>query len=102
MLMMHCNQTIPLQVVYGTFTAFSFGSNVVSIIFSVWYYAMLCMVDNLGNGVEGAALTVDAFFSGQEDNRGAIESATRAVLQSLDDAAATPRATTHAPCEHAN
>jgi hypothetical protein len=38
------NQTLSLQVVYGTLTAYAFGCNICAILLSVWYFAMLAML----------------------------------------------------------
>lgn len=51
-------------------------------------YAALCVVDNLGNGVEGVALTVDEFRAGVVRNRAELVSAVRSVVRRL--AGATP------------
>lgn len=49
-------------------------------------YAAVCIVDNMANGIEGVALTVDEFRAGVLSNRDEVVQAIRAVTTRLAEA----------------
>jgi 5'-methylthioadenosine phosphorylase len=50
-------------------------------------YAAVCIVDNMANGIEGVALTVDEFRAGVMSNRDELVQAIRAVATTLAEEA---------------